>query len=84
MKIDPSWVAGMGAEVVRTDASGSRVRLQPGTDAAAVLDAVRAHTKVGDFGVESPALSELFLAAAGEDISVFEHDEEQPRERRSA
>ena len=30
---------------------------------------MRAHELVQDFGVESPALSELFLAATGEDPS---------------
>ena len=84
VKVDPSWVAGTGAEVVRTDASGSRVRLQPGTDATTVLDAIRTRASVADFAVESPALSELFLAAAGEDISAFEDQEDQPCERRSA
>ena len=84
VQVDPSWVAGMGVEVIRTDASGSRLQLHPGTDATTVLDAIRAHTSVTDFAVESPALSELFLAAAGEDISAFEDQEDQPRERRSA
>jgi hypothetical protein len=84
VKVDVRWVAALRADVVRIDASGSRVRLQPGTDATAVLDAIRAHAEVTDFGVESPALSELFLAAAGEDISAFEDEEARPRERRSA
>jgi ABC-2 type transport system ATP-binding protein len=63
--VDDAWVAALGATVTTVDASGSRVRLAPGTDAAAVLDAVRAHGPVGDFGVEAPSLSELFLQAAG-------------------
>ncbi len=65
--VDPAWVEGHHATIVTTDASGTRLRLEPGTDAGAVLDAVRAHASVPDFGVESPSLSELFLAAAGED-----------------
>jgi ABC-2 type transport system ATP-binding protein len=56
------------ATVVTRDASGSRVRLAPTVDAAAVLDAIRTRTTVQDFGVESPSLSELFLAAAGERV----------------
>jgi hypothetical protein len=39
-----------------------------------VLDAVRAHGPVMDFGVEAPSLSELFLAAAGESV----HHSEEP------
>jgi len=64
---EPAWIQGQPAEIVTTDASGTRMRLEPGTDAGAVLDAVRARAAVPDFGVESPSLSELFLAAAGED-----------------
>ena len=40
--VEDVWVAALGASVTTVDASGSRVRLAPGTDAAAVLDAVRA------------------------------------------
>ena len=65
--VEAAWVDGHHAEIVTTDASGTRMRLEPGTDAGAVLDAVRARAAVPDFGVESPSLSELFLAAAGED-----------------
>jgi ABC-2 type transport system ATP-binding protein len=57
------WLAGVPAEVARTDATGSRLKLHPGVDAAAVLDAIRSHAAISDFGVESPSLSELFLAA---------------------
>jgi ABC-2 type transport system ATP-binding protein len=63
--VDPAWFA-RGAVVVAVDASGSRLRLDPGVDAGEVLDAVRARVPVSDFGVESLSLSELFLAAAGE------------------
>jgi ABC-2 type transport system ATP-binding protein len=59
------WLPAGAGDVVRTDASGSRIRLAPGADPGAVLDAVRAHASVRDFGVESPTMSELFLAAAG-------------------
>ena len=68
--VDPSWVDAAIAHVERTDASGSRLRLAPGADAAAVLDAIRAHVSVRDFGVEAPSLSELFLQAAGEPVDA--------------
>ncbi|HEX2850189.1 MAG TPA: ATP-binding cassette domain-containing protein [Acidimicrobiales bacterium] len=64
--VDPAWVDSSGADVAVRDASGSRLRLRPGTDPFAVLQAVRTHAAVSDFGVEAPTLSELFLAAAGE------------------
>jgi ABC-2 type transport system ATP-binding protein len=63
-RVEQSWL-GARATVTSTGASGSRLRLEPGVDAGAVLDAVRDKTPVGDFGVDSPTLSELFLAAAG-------------------
>ncbi|MGK2948579.1 MAG: ABC transporter ATP-binding protein [Acidimicrobiales bacterium] len=69
--VEPHWLAA-GAEVASTNAAGSRLRLTPGADPAAVLDAVRAHAPVADFGVESPSLSELFLAATGESTSEAE------------
>ncbi len=61
--VDSGWLGGLGAEVTTNDAAGTRVLIEPGADAAAVLDAIRAHTTVHDFGVETPRLSELFLAA---------------------
>jgi ABC-2 type transport system ATP-binding protein len=66
--VEPAWLARAPAEVVSADASGSRLRLAPGADPGAVLDAVRAAARrpLDDFGVESPTMSELFLAAAGE------------------
>jgi ABC-2 type transport system ATP-binding protein len=70
---DP-WIDHLGAWVQSTDASGSRVRLAPGTDAAAVLDSIRSRTTVTDFGVETPSLSELFLDAAGETPAVIERE----------
>jgi ABC-2 type transport system ATP-binding protein len=65
--VEPAWFNG-SAEVVRLDASGSRLRLGSGADAASVLDIVRRHADVSDFGVEAPSMSELFLAAASEPI----------------
>jgi hypothetical protein len=46
--------------------------LRPGADAAAVLDAIRAHKPVSDFAVEAPSLSELFLGATGESLDAAE------------
>ena len=60
--VDPAWV-GDAAEVTSTTAAGSRLRLEPEVDAAGVLDTIRAHHAVVDFGVENPSLSELFLQA---------------------
>jgi ABC-2 type transport system ATP-binding protein len=67
--VDAQWLSGVPAEIARIDASGTRLRLDPGADAAAVLDAIRARAAVTDFGVEAPTLSELFLAVAGEPVS---------------
>ncbi len=61
-KVDVSWLDG-DATVESTTPSETRLRLQSGADAAAVLDRVRAHVPVTDFGVESPSLSELFRSA---------------------
>ena len=51
-----------GARLSSTNAAGSRIALDAGVDATAVLDRVRAHADVFDFGVEAPTLSEMFLA----------------------
>ncbi len=63
--VDPRWLDGQPVGDVATTASGSRVALEPGAEAATVLDAIRSHTDVSDFGVEAPSLSELFRAATG-------------------
>lgn len=52
-----------GVREVHDAHGGARLRLEPGVDPLSVLDAVRARTAVGDFGVELPSLSELFLSA---------------------
>ena len=57
------WLDGQPASIATSEQAGSRLLLDPGADAAAVLDAVRRHVDVSDFGVEAPSLSELFLAA---------------------
>jgi ABC-2 type transport system ATP-binding protein len=61
--VSDEWLVDQPASVSTSEQAGSRLRLEPGADAAAVLDAVRRHVDVRDFGVESPSLSELFLAA---------------------
>ena len=63
--VEPEWVTDGSGVVERTDASGTRIRLEPGVDAADVLDQVRARAAVTDFAVETPTLSELFLEATG-------------------
>jgi ABC-2 type transport system ATP-binding protein len=62
-RVDPSWVDPRSAEIGSADASGTRLRLVPGADPGVVLDDIRRHARVDDFGVEAPSLSELFLAA---------------------
>ncbi len=61
-RAEASWLPA-GARLVEATPSSTRVHLAPGVDAAAVLDAVRAHATVTDFAVESPSLSELFRTA---------------------
>ena len=63
--VEDGWLERAPATVERRDPAGSRLRLDPGADAVAVLDLVRARSVVRDFGVEAPTLSELFLAATG-------------------
>jgi ABC-2 type transport system ATP-binding protein len=62
--VDPSWIDG-DSEIASVDASGTRLRLAPHADPGSVLDDIRRHTHLDDFGVEAPSLSELFLEAAG-------------------
>jgi ABC-2 type transport system ATP-binding protein len=70
--VDASWVDPDVSTIVSVDARGTRMRLEPHADPGAVLDAIRAHVQVDDFGVEAPSLSELFLEAAGTDADVGE------------
>ncbi len=67
--VDPSWVDATVAEIVSVDARGTRLRLAPHADPGAVLDDIRRHARVDDFGVEAPSLSELFLEAAGAEVA---------------
>ena len=66
--VEESWLP-EGATIVQAQrGAGSRLHLAPGLDAARVLDMIRLHATVVDFGVESPSLSELFrVATAGTD-----------------
>jgi len=76
--VEDDWVD-PGLAVVRSrNAAGSRLRLAPGADPGAVLDLVRAHGPVADFGVEAPSLSELFLDAAGHPVDEPGGDEPAP------
>jgi ABC-2 type transport system ATP-binding protein len=65
--VEPSWIDPSAATTASVDAAGSRLRLAPHADPGAVLDAIRAHRRVDDFGVDAPSLAELFLEAAGAD-----------------
>jgi ABC-2 type transport system ATP-binding protein len=59
------WLAAFPAvSVVSARADELRLAIPPGTDPLAVLDAARAAGRVDDFGLDLPALSELFMAAA--------------------
>jgi ABC-2 type transport system ATP-binding protein len=69
--VEAGWLDGTGASVASTNDTGSRLLLQPGADAAAVLDAVRHHVDVADFAVEAPSLSELFIAATASRATVL-------------
>jgi ABC-2 type transport system ATP-binding protein len=66
--VEPSWIDPSVCTIASVDAAGTRLRLEPHADPGAVLDAIRAHRRVDDFGVEAPSLSELFLEAAGTDV----------------
>jgi ABC-2 type transport system ATP-binding protein len=70
--VPPGWVPEGWATVTAVTAAGTRLRLEPGVDAAEVLDAVRRHAPVRDFGVENPTLSELFLRATGQSLADAE------------
>ncbi|HSJ90588.1 MAG TPA: ATP-binding cassette domain-containing protein [Ilumatobacter sp.] len=74
VEVDATWFDGPGVgvavgaggvDVVSSGSAGTRLRLSPGVDAGAVLDVIRRHRRVTDFGVEAPTLSELFIAAVG-------------------
>jgi ABC-2 type transport system ATP-binding protein len=72
--VEDDWVPAELAELGERGAGGSRLRLRPAVDPGVVLDAVRAHGPVGNFGVDAPSLSELFLAAAGDSRDVLDAD----------
>ena len=76
--VDDAWLAGAGARVSSTTAAGSRIALEAGVDATAVLDRVRAHAEVFDFGVEAPTLSEMFLAVTRPPVAPAGDGSEAP------
>jgi ABC-2 type transport system ATP-binding protein len=62
--VEGAWAAGVaGVAVERAGPDGTRLRLDPGVDALAVLQRAAAAGRVVDFGLELPALSELFREA---------------------
>ncbi len=61
---DGGWLAGVpGAELAETGPRGLLVRLEPGAEVDAVLDAARAAGTVTHFSLERPTLTDLFRAA---------------------
>jgi ABC-2 type transport system ATP-binding protein len=63
----PTWLDGLrGVDLLDAGPGGLRLRLDPGVDALAVLDAARSAGPVVDFGLEQPSLSQLFLRAVGD------------------
>ncbi len=68
--VAPDWLTGTAAVVTDRSPAGSRIRLDVGADAGTVLDRVRDRAAVRDFGVETPSLSELFLAASAHDAEA--------------
>jgi ABC-2 type transport system ATP-binding protein len=65
VRVDPAWLDPTTSTIRSTNASGTRLRLEPHADPGRVLDEIRRHALVDDFGVEAPTLSELFLEATG-------------------
>ncbi|HUF98542.1 MAG TPA: ATP-binding cassette domain-containing protein [Ilumatobacter sp.] len=59
-------------------ATGTRVQLARGADAGDVLDRVRANHRVRSFAVTQPRLSEMFLAALGDDADTDADPEVDP------
>jgi ABC-2 type transport system ATP-binding protein len=68
--VRPEWLDGVPASIARATPTESRLLLEAGASAAAVLDRVRDHVEIDDFGVGAPSLSELFLAATGTAVST--------------
>ncbi len=61
---DPDWASDVrGAEVEGTDARGTRLALDPGSDPMAVLAQVQTCGDIVDFALEQPRLSQLFREA---------------------
>ena len=64
--VEPAWVTSLPAVIAERNPAGTRLRLEPAADAVAVLSRIRDRTDIRTFGVETPSLSELFLAATAE------------------
>ena len=62
---DRAWLRAFPeVHAVSDEADELRLGIPPGTDPLDVLDAARAASRVTDFGLDLPTLSELFLEAA--------------------
>ncbi|HEU4514923.1 MAG TPA: ATP-binding cassette domain-containing protein [Nocardioidaceae bacterium] len=67
------WYAGLsGVRVVERQADELRIALEPAVDPLWVLDQARAAGRVTDFGLDLPTLSQLFLEAAGREVTTEE------------
>lgn len=75
VEVRPEWLDGVPVDISSVGASETRLHLGPGADPGAVLDVVRQHATVADFGVEAPTLSELFLAAVGREAIDDPYDD---------
>ena len=51
--VDEAWLARAPVTVDRREPTGTRLRLEPGADAGAVLDLIRSRAAVHDFGVDA-------------------------------
>lgn len=63
-----------GSTITEATTAGTRLRLGRATDAFELLTAIRTTDDVSDFGVESPTLSELFLAQVGDSNELVGDD----------
>lgn len=69
----PDWYTGLsGVRVVERQADELRIALDPTVEPLTVLDRARAAGRVTDFGLDLPTLSQLFLEAAGRDVTTEE------------
>lgn len=65
--VDGAWAAGVsGVTIEHCDGDGTRLSLEPGVDALALLQRAAASGRVVDFGLELPPLSRLFREAVSQ------------------